>query len=84
MHPLIQRRVDIIEALHQRSIMATADFYRLANRTPPVAVARFRVEPVGKHLFRITDTTTSKVKGWRRNHNEACQLADAMARTVSA
>jgi hypothetical protein len=84
MHPHIQQRVDILAALRQRSNMATADFYRLANIPRPVQPPRFIVEPVGKGLFRITDSVTEKVKGWRRNHNEACSFADAMARTVAA
>lgn len=84
MHPDIKQRVDILDALHQRSIMATADFFLLANTPRPVPAPRFKVEPTGRHLFSVTDRITGKVKGWRRSHNEACRLADAMARTVTA
>lgn len=39
---------------------------------------RFRVEPVSKGLFRIVDSSTLKVKGWRLSHEEACHLADQL------
>lgn len=84
MHPSIQLRVDALAALRQRSAMATADFYQLANRTPPVALARFKVTSVSQGLFCITDSRTGQVKGWRRNHAEACGFADSLARAVPA
>jgi hypothetical protein len=84
MHPLIQQRVDVLNALHQRSLMATADFYRLANASRPVQQPRFYVEPTGMHMFHVIDRIGSKVKGWRREHLEACRLADSLARTVAA
>lgn len=36
---------------------------------------RFRVEPVSKGFFRIVDSRTHTVKGWRLSHWEACALA---------
>jgi hypothetical protein len=84
MHPHIQQRVDILAALRQRSNMATADFYRLANIPRPAQSPRFKVELLGRGLFWIIDSATGKVKGFRQNHNEACRFADAMARTVAA
>jgi hypothetical protein len=84
MHPHIQQRVDVLNALHQRSVMATADFYRLANVARPVQPPRFKVEPTGMHMFHVIDRITGKVKGWRREHLEACRLADSLARTVAA
>ncbi|MBX9756299.1 MAG: hypothetical protein K2X80_16190 [Pseudomonadaceae bacterium] len=84
MQQQIQQRRDVLDALRQRSNMATADFYRLANRTPPVAPARFKVKPVSKGLFSITDSITGKVKGWRRNHAEACSFADSLTAKVAA
>lgn len=75
MHHSIQSRRDIVDGLHQRSRIATADFYRLIGR-PELAV-RFRmtVKPAGRDFFHVVDTRTDKVMGFRRNHNEACALA---------
>lgn len=84
MHPHIQQRVDVLNALHQRSVMATADFYRLANASRPVQQPRFYVVPAGVGMFHIIDRVDSKVKGFRQAHLEACRLADSLARTVAA
>ena len=37
MHPDIQMRRDIVDGLHQRSRLATAEFYRLIDRPEPVS-----------------------------------------------
>lgn len=84
MHPLIQQRVDVLNALRQRTTMATADFFRLANTSRPVQPPRFYVEPTGMHMFHVIDRFGGKVKGWRREHLDACRLADSLARTVAA
>ena len=75
MHPSIQSRREILSGLRQRSQIATADFYRLAGISEPVRAPRFLVSPAGLAFFHIIDSRTSKVIGFRRNHNEACALA---------
>ena len=75
MHPDIQSRRDIVDGLHQRSRIATADFYKLIGRTEPVVAFRMIVKPVGRDFFHVVDSQTGKVMGFRRNHNEACALA---------
>lgn len=84
MHPAIQQRLDVLAALHQRTIMATADFHRLANKVQPPTPPRFYVVPKGRHLFHVIDRATGKAKGFRIEHLDACRLADSLARAAAA
>lgn len=84
MHPAIQQRIDVLAALRERSNMATADFYRLANQTRPARTPRFQVMPSGRGLFIVAERASGKVKGWRREHLEACALAKELERGVRA
>lgn len=75
MHHSIQSRRDIVDGLHQRSRIATADFYRMIDRPAPGATFRMIVKPAGRDFFHVVDNRTGKVMGFRRDHNEACALA---------
>ncbi|MEZ0521707.1 hypothetical protein ACAW51_09735 [Pseudomonas sp. Env-66] len=75
MHPDIQMRRDIVDGLHQRPLLATADFYRLIDRPMPVVTFRMTVKPAGRDFYHVVDSQTGKVMGFRRQHNEACALA---------
>lgn len=75
MHHSIQSRRDIVDGLHQRSRIATAEFYRLIGRPEPAVTFRMMVKPAGRDFFHVVDNRTGKVIGFRRNHNEACALA---------
>lgn len=75
MHPDIKMRRDIVAGLHQRSRIATADFYRLIGRSEPSVLFRMVVKPAGRDFFHVVDIRTDKVMGFRRDHNEACALA---------
>lgn len=75
MHPDIQMRRDIVDGLNQRSLLATAEFYRLIDRPMPVVTFRMVVKPAGRDFFHVADSRTGKVMGFRRNHNAACALA---------
>jgi hypothetical protein len=75
MHPSIQSRRDIVDGLHQRSLLATAEFYRLIGRPEPVVAFQMIVKPAGRDFFHVVDSHTGKVMGFRRNHNAACAFA---------
>ena len=81
MHHSIQSRRDIVDGLHQRSLLATADFYRLIDRPMPVVTFRMVVKSAGRDFFHVVDSQTNKVMGFRRNHNEACALARSLERS---
>ena len=75
MHPSIQSRRDIVDGLHQRSLLATAELYRLIGRPEPVVAFQMIVKPAGRDFFHVLDGRTGKVVGFRRDHNAACALA---------
>lgn len=78
MHHSIQSRRDIVDGLHQRSRIATAEFYRLIGRPEPAVTFRMMVKPAGRDFFHVVDSRTGKVIGFRRSHNEACALARSL------
>lgn len=78
MHHSIQSRRDIVDGLHQRSRLATAELYRLIGRPEPLVTFRMMVKPAGRDFFHVVDSQTNKVMGFRRNHNEACALARSL------
>ena len=80
MHRQIQQHREVLDALRTRSIMAAAELHRLTGTEPQPTAARFKVQPVSAGLFRITDSTTGKVKGWKRTHGAACGFAQALER----
>ncbi len=84
MHQQIQQRREVLDALRTRSIMAAAELHRMTGTEPQPSEARFKVQPVSAGLFRITDTNTGKVKGWKRSHGAACGFAQALERQVGA
>ena len=75
MHQRIQARREIVAALHERSVLATAEFYKKVGRAMPVTKFRLQVKPAGRDFFHVVDSQTGKVIGFRRDHNEACALA---------
>lgn len=75
MHQRIQARREIVAALHERSVLATAEFYKKVGRAMPVIKFRLQVKPAGRDFFHVVDSQTGKVIGFRRDHNEACSLA---------
>ena len=66
---------DVALAMHQRRNMSVALHLGLAGSTPPKSAPRYRVIPVSGEFFHIVDSRTSKVKGFRRDHNAACAFA---------
>ncbi|WP_300727319.1 hypothetical protein [Pseudomonas sp.] len=78
MHQSIQVRRTIVDGLHQRSRLSPAEFCRLTGRLEPVVVFRVIVKPAGRDFFHVVDNQTGKVMGFRRNHNEACALAQRL------
>ncbi|MCM8559822.1 hypothetical protein NEE03_06745 [Pseudomonas shahriarae] len=50
----------------------------LVGSSAPKKSPLFRVIPAGNEFFHVVDSATGKVKGFRRNHNEACALARSL------
>nr|WP_225912954.1 hypothetical protein [Pseudomonas shirazensis] len=49
-----------------------SDIYCLSSATDR---PRFRVVAAGIAFFHVTDSTTGRVRGFRRRHSDACELA---------
>jgi hypothetical protein len=84
MQQQIQHSRSTLDALRERAIHATAVFYRRASNGQPLRPPRFIVVPVSQSFFSVSDRITGDIKGWRQSHQAACQLADALARTMRA
>jgi len=55
-------------------------FYPLEPGAEYLPLLRFQVVPAGKNFFHIKEASTGCVRGFRRNHNEACALAKTLER----
>lgn len=83
MHPSMQDRVDGLQALRLRNVIATAEFYSLIGKEPPVQKIRYQVVPKGERAFHIVELSTGQVRGFRFSYKEAVNYAQALeARTA--
>lgn len=78
MHPSIQQRVEGVAALHIRSSIATAAFYALIGKEPPVQKIRYQVETKGANAYHIKELATGKVRGFRFTYKEAINFAQQL------
>lgn len=53
-------------------------FYPLEPGPEYLPLLRFQVVLAGKNFFHIKETVSGRVKGFRRNHNDACALAKTL------
>ncbi|MBV4458915.1 hypothetical protein KVG96_13215 [Pseudomonas sp. COR58] len=56
----------------------TADGYGLQRKEPVTDGPRYRVVPAGNGFFHIKETSTGRVRGFRKDHNQACALARSL------
>lgn len=74
MHPLIQQRRDVLNALLIRTYEARETFARLANLVMPEKKVRFQVKTVGK-AYHVIDLATGKTKAFRWTYKAALDMA---------
>ncbi|HCF6212351.1 hypothetical protein [Pseudomonas aeruginosa] len=73
-----QEQTEVLTGLLSQTALARMAF---AQRLMAPAVAEpFRVVPQGRGFFHIVETATGAVRGFRRNHNEACAYAEHLKR----
>ncbi|WP_342622663.1 hypothetical protein [Pseudomonas alkylphenolica] len=77
MHPAMQQRVDGVAALHERSVLLTADFYAKIGRPVPSPAPRFQARNKG-NMWHIIDCRTGKTCGFCGSYLMAQQFVDAM------
>ena len=73
-----QAHCDVALAMNQRRNMSLALCLGMVGSSTPKNSPRYRVVPAGHEFFHVVEATTGKVKGFRRNHNEACALARSL------
>ncbi|EJM20202.1 hypothetical protein PMI21_01105 [Pseudomonas sp. GM18] len=75
MQSLMQQRVDGLQALRLRAIIATSEFYSLIGKEEPVQKVRFQVKTVGSKAYHIVDLVTGKTRGFRFEYASAVDYA---------
>jgi hypothetical protein len=75
MQSLMQQRIDGLQALRLRTVIATSDFYSLIGKEPPVQKVRFQVKTVGPKAYHIIDLITGKTRGFRFEYARAVGYA---------
>ncbi|MEN4828636.1 MULTISPECIES: hypothetical protein [unclassified Pseudomonas] len=53
---------------------------REAKKISYLSKPRFVVIPAGVEFFHVTESATGQVKGFRRRHHDACELARRLER----
>lgn len=53
-------------------------FYSQEPAPEHLPLLRYQVVNAGKNFFHIKEISSGRVRGFRRNHNEACALARAL------
>ena len=83
MHPSMQERVDGLQALRLRNVIATAEFYSRIGKEPPVQKIRYQVVPKGEKAYHIVELVTGKVRGFRFSYKEAVNYAQELESRAS-
>lgn len=73
-----QEQTEVLAGLLSQTALARmASAQRLMA---PAAAEPYQVAPQGRGFFHIVETATGAVRGFRRNHNEACAYAEHLKR----
>lgn len=75
MQSLMQQRIDGLQALRLRAVIATSEFYSLIGKEAPVQKVRFQVKTVGPKAYHIVDLVTGKTCGFRFEYARAVDYA---------
>lgn len=82
MHPLMQQRREVLNALFVRSRAAREEFARLAGLATPEKIVRFQVRTIG-NAYHIVDLVTGKTKAFRFNYQVAVNMAIAFEKQAN-
>ena len=78
MQSLMQQRIDGLQALRLRAVIATSEFYSLIGKEAPVQKVRFQVKTVGPKAYHIVDLVTDKTCGFRFEYASAVDYAQQL------
>ncbi|MFP7898720.1 hypothetical protein [Pseudomonas aeruginosa] len=73
-----QEQTEVLAGLLSQTALARLAFVQ--RLMAPATAEPFRVVPQGRGFFHIVETATGAVRGFRRNHNEACSYAEQLKR----
>ncbi|MBF3111311.1 hypothetical protein HKT27_09435 [Pseudomonas aeruginosa] len=73
-----QEQTEVLAGLLSQTALARLAFVQ--RLMAPAVAEPFRVVPQGRGFFHIVETATCAVRGFRRNHNEACAYAEHLKR----
>ncbi|PKA72576.1 hypothetical protein ATI02_5647 [Pseudomonas baetica] len=82
MHPLMQQRREVLDALLIRTHAARGEFARLAGLAASDKKVRFQVKSVG-NAYHIVDLVTGKTKAFRFNYQVALNMAIAFEKQAN-
>ncbi|HCF2765485.1 TPA: hypothetical protein NIB53_001149 [Pseudomonas aeruginosa] len=77
-----QEQTEVLAGLLSQTALARLAFAQ--RLMAPAAAEPFQVVPQGRGFFHIIETATGAVRGFRRNHNEACAYAEQLKRKQAA
>ncbi|HBO5186977.1 TPA: hypothetical protein NQO38_000172 [Pseudomonas aeruginosa] len=73
-----QEQTEVLAGLLSQTALARLTFVQ--RLMAPAAAEPYQVVPQGRGFFHIVETATGAVRGFRRNHNEACAYAEHLKR----
>lgn len=81
----MQRRQHQATSFHTHSPCPDEhQYYCLHNPDGYSLSALYQVVPAGKNFFHILEVPSGRVKGFRSDHNKACELAKALEARLHA
>lgn len=83
MQSLMQQRIDGLQALRLRAVIATSEFYSMIGKESPVQQVRFQVKTVGPKAYHIVDRVTGKTCGFRFEYVRAVDYAKQLEEKAS-
>ncbi|MDY7532823.1 hypothetical protein RGV33_14230 [Pseudomonas sp. Bout1] len=66
------------------SFLDDGRFYSLYPHGGCLHSALYRVLPAGRNFFHILEVPSGRIKGFRRGHNQACELARQLEASLYA
>lgn len=77
-----QEQTEVLTGLLSQTALARMAFAQ--RLIAPAVPEPYLVVPQGRGFFHIVETATGAVRGFRRNHNEACAYAEHLKRQQAA
>lgn len=73
-----QEQTEVLTGLLSQTALARLAFVQ--RPMAPATAEPYQVVPQGRGFFHIVETATGAVRGFRRNHNDACAYAEHLKR----